>query len=516
VEFQRFLKGATPGETVYLICTSAGEVGIDISADHMVCDLSPFDSMAQRFGRVNRYGLRSDSEITVVHSNKFDEKASGPARKLTLEILTQLNGDASPRALSDLRGLPNIAGKIEHAFTPQPEIPRVSDILFDAWSLTSITKPLPGRPPVAPYLHGIAEWQPPETHVAWREEIDNVTGDLLSRHPAKDLLDDFPLLPHELLRDRSDRVLKQLQILAKRIPQVKAWLLSGDGGVEQVVLAELVSAKNAKDEIADKTVVLPPSAGGLDEQGMLDGDAELASDAAENQNRQRIWDGEVPVGMVIVREIDTRPDADSTTDEARGRRFWLWCERPQEGGRSGPRSVHWDAHVGNVVERAKQIVASLALPPPLDRAVIVAAQLHDHGKRREQFQRTLGNRDYPNVLLAKSNCRGTARLPEPFRHEFASVFDAENDSEFLALNEEMRDLALHMIAAHHGRARPHFDPGEGFDPDRTTAEAEGLRSEVPRRFARLQRRYGRWGLAYLESLLRAADWAASAEEAQHL
>jgi hypothetical protein len=33
---------------------------------------------------------------------------------------------------------------------------------------------------------------------------------------------------------------------------------------------------------------------------------------------------------------------------------------------------------------------------------------------------------------------------------------------------------------------------------------------VPRRFARLQRKYGRWGLAYLESLPRAADWAASA------
>src|SRR5262249_14040671 len=64
--FARFLKPPKPGEepwkvvpqpgTVYLICTAAGEVGVDVSADHLVCDLTPFDSMAQRFGRVNRYG----------------------------------------------------------------------------------------------------------------------------------------------------------------------------------------------------------------------------------------------------------------------------------------------------------------------------------------------------------------------------------------------------------------------------------------------------------------------------
>jgi len=34
--------------------------------------------------------------------------------------------------------------------------------------------------------------------------------------------------------------------------------------------------------------------------------------------------------------------------------------------------------------------------------------------------------------------------------------------------------------------------------------------QVPQNFARLQRKYGRWGLAYLESLLRAADYDASA------
>ena len=57
--FQRFLPKAAPKtETVYLVCTSAGEVGVNLSADHLVCDLSTFDSMAQRFGRVNRFGDR--------------------------------------------------------------------------------------------------------------------------------------------------------------------------------------------------------------------------------------------------------------------------------------------------------------------------------------------------------------------------------------------------------------------------------------------------------------------------
>ena len=71
-------------------------------------------------------------------------------------------------------------------------------------------------------------------------------------------------------------------------------------------------------------------------------------------------------------------------------------------------------------------------------------------------------------------------------------------------------MVLHLIAAHHGRARPHFPADEAFDPDQPSALTDSVAREVPRRFARLQRKYGRWGLAYLESLLRAADWAASA------
>ena len=36
---------------VYLVTTAAGEVGVDLDADHAVMDLATLDSMIQRIGR---------------------------------------------------------------------------------------------------------------------------------------------------------------------------------------------------------------------------------------------------------------------------------------------------------------------------------------------------------------------------------------------------------------------------------------------------------------------------------
>ena len=105
-------------------------------------------------------------------------------------------------------------------------------------------------------------------------------------------------------------------------------------------------------------------------------------------------------------------------------------------------------------------------------------------------------------------------LRNDYRHEFGSVLDLCDENhphhaEFIEMSPEMQDLVLHLIAAHHGRARPHFPPEEAEDDEHTQAAVK-LAIETPQRFARLQRKYGRWGLAYLESLVRAADYIASA------
>ena len=531
--FKRFLPNGAGesktgnSKTVFLVCTSAGEVGVNISADHLVCDLSTFESMAQRFGRVNRFGEHADTEIHVVYPTKFDpEDDYESRRKLTYDLLKDLNGDGSPQALASLDPEKRLA-----AFAPTPTILPVTDILFDAWALTSIRGKLPGRPPVEPWLHGLpTSWQPPETHVAWRKEVwilnpqyktelERSQRESLDRKRlaklAVELLEDYPLKPHELLRDNSARVFDRLKKL-KAPADTPVWIQSADESIVVTTLGTIL--QRSKEELNYTTVILPEQAGGLNEQGMLDGGSETAEDVAdewflgENQIRQRIRfmaediDDEAIRNMRLIRRVEIEPfDGDDAESK-----FWHWFELASEGGKSSKKPLLWNVHVSDVVENTKRIIDGLGLSTEIATALNIAAEFHDHGKRRKQFQTVLGNFDYPNAPpLAKSGKKGL-RFAETYRHEFGSLMDIQHEERFTQLSDELKDLVLHFIAVHHGRGRPHFSTDEAFDPERPQSEADDMTMSVPRRFARLQGKYGRWGLAYLESLLRAADWAASA------
>lgn len=554
--FKRFLKGATKGETVYLVCTSAGEVGIDISADHMVCDLSPFDSMAQRLGRVNRYG-KGNALVDVVYSSVFDEKDKlSPARKNTLELLKQLpllpegegksesaspRRDASPKALGDLRERTDLPCKIKDASTPEPTILPVTDILFDAWALTTIREKLPGRPPVEPYLHGISEWQPPETYVAWREEVE-VIERYLAEDLIKGLLDDYPLKPHELLRDQSSRVFKHLQTLAAEHPEAPVWIVDAR---EQILFTTLKKLTDGNKTIINyATVLLPPLVGGLTKEGMLDGAADASNgiqyDVAdewyedkESTKKRRIRlrcdpSDELLKDMALEHEI--RLESPKTEDEdAELPRVWRWyVKRPEVTNEHSKEAYELHLHLNDVKGCAIQIAGRLfndqgdVAQKEMAKAVILAAWCHDLGKRRERWQHSLGNDDYPDEVYAKSGSRNGRPALRPreflrdhYRHEFGSVLDVlkgkhQLHAEFMVLNPDMRDLVLHLIVAHHGRSRPHFPLEEILDPEHNGQDIAELAIETTRRFARLQRKYGRWGLAYLESLVRASDYFASA------
>jgi len=494
--FWRFLDGhGAPGcAPTFLVCTSAGEVGVNLSADHCVCDLSTYESMAQRFGRVNRFGKRDDSTITVFHETTFDtdNKKTGAlesARAATLDLLRQLpqanvsDGvyTASPAALETLPAAARAA-----AFSPPPAIRVATHIQFDAWALTSIREPIAARPPVAPYLHGVTEWQPSETHVAWRDDRD-----FDHRVDPGEFIEMFPLAPRELLRDTTKRIVDSLEKLTTgRDNLPDAWVINDYGGVSRLRLVGF-DKERAQTALEDTTLILPVMVGGL-RDGLLTGGGS-ASDVSGIE--RRVADARDSMADFFLELTDENDDEPRYL-------HWFAPTDPQAVrhpvGVNGPVSLA--DHAAAVTVNARAIAAKLDLPPDIQSAVGVAAEHHDDGKARVQWQRAIGNRDYPQVTLAKSS-GGALAVTETYRHEFGSLSGSAGDAP---------DLAAHIIAAHHGRARPHFPTSEVFDPERSPSESLAVARAVPQRFAALQLAYGRWGLAYLESILRAADYAASA------
>ena len=130
-------------------------------------------------------------------------------------------------------------------------------------------------------------------------------------------------------------------------------------------------------------------------------------------------------------------------------------------------------------------MSALKLPNELQEALVTAARFHDLGKKREVWQRSIGNPD-PTDWYAKSGRDWEPRdICPDYRHEFGSLLDVEDKPAFKNLRHEMRDLILHLIASHHGRGRPHFPAREAYDIEPNGKDARGLAGQVPQRFARL-------------------------------
>jgi len=192
--------------------------------------------------------------------------------------------------------------------------------------------------------------------------------------------------------------------------------------------------------------------------------------------------------------------------------------------------VTLEDHTRGVVARVANFADALGLAPDLRDALVTAAEWHDLGKLDGRFQRWLnGGKGLPPVPLAKGlnlgreareKARERSGYPKGCRHELASAGLAEQ-----LATEADRDLILHLIASHHGHARPWAPVVEDDAPVDLTAQPMGLDvqtssktdfhrlgSGAAERFWRLTRHYGWWGLAWLESILRLADHRQSEAE----
>jgi len=558
----------TPG-TVYLICTSAGEVGIDISADHLVCDLSPFDSMAQRFGRVNRYGRQQGTRIDVVYPKEIGKKDKKTGefkadeidicRWKTLELLGSLPTvdegcfDASPSALSNLSPTAR-----QEAFTPPPTILPTSDILFDAWTMTSIRENMPGRPDVAPYLHGLAD-DLPQTSIAWRSELDLVDDDPNLARALQEIFTKHRIRPHETVTATSSRVIEFFKEITKKKAALRdtriAILFS-----RQLVLTTIGDLIDKPRPLnADPTLILPASFGYLHRNGTLDAD-EVPSvahdetiaqslDVADHTGYERLpdiaprarviikrsesgWSAEGLLSQTATKTLPNQVFKTSTelVNKLRGDLYRVQFVQPIEYNQDDepvrslvslvplllrPESQEQDLsfHVDRVEKVARLIAEKLNLSDLFREALLFAAKWHDEGKKAALWQRYIGGPNSNGQPLGKSANWCDPKKLSGYRHEFGSLLRIEHPQRLQTkcvppTDSDALDLAMHLIAAHHGHARPHFS--NRFDKEFSEQECEATHIETIRRFARLQRTYGRWGLAYLESLLRAADAAASA------
>src|SRR5690606_39147213 len=112
------------------------------------------------------------------------------------------------------------------------------------------------------------------------------------------------------------------------------------------------------------------------------------------------------------------------------------------------------------------------------------------------------------------------------RHELLSVALAERSPSLRAKATDW-DLVLHLVASHHGWCRPFAPPVHDPAPQTVTLEflgetltassdhgLERFNSSVPERFWMVMRKYGYWGLAWLEAVLRQADHRESEKESR--
>jgi CRISPR-associated endonuclease/helicase Cas3 len=304
----------------------------------------------------------------------------------------------------------------------------------------------------------VSEEDLPETQVAWREDVQWLRHAGQSDRAIGELLDDYPLKPHELLRDVTGRVFAALEVVAVPSPDLPVWMLEPDGAeVRQMTLGKLVEKDGRKPlvNLAGRTVILPPAAGGLRE-GLLDGSAEEADGAGKHdvadewfadsermiRRRRRGWDDEAaPAGMRLVRTVDTRPDADeegAPEEAGTERRRRRWYVRPasadDDGSQTARGRVPLRAHHDDTAKVAERLADRL-LPERLRPLLVLAARCHDLGKSRAVWQRSIGNAD-GHTPLAKSDQVGSLQGLSGYRHEFGSLLDAEAEEEFVKLSPE--------------------------------------------------------------------------------
>lgn len=475
------------GKDRILVATQAIEAGVDISSKTLVTELAPWSSMVQRFGRCNRYGEHNEDGTQILW---VDIEAEADALPYTHEALATARDKLSKLESASPQDLP-----------PMDEARPLSAILRrkDLLDLFNTDPDLSGFDvDVSDYIRDSGR---PGVQVFWRDFKDDPNTPDVEGKPER-----LELCPISMSQ-------------AKDIHKRGAW--RWDALDDRWVRLDRAPRPGM-------TLLLRAADGGYDEA--------VGFDAGHRKPPVPVVPhAEAPKGSFV---------SDDLTQIGR------WVSLPQ--------------HLFDAARMAHELCEDLAPEPDrslgnhneLARAVIRAARWHDLGKAHEAFQCALRQVSTPpstEALWAKSDTRGrlvyrmcrqedSPKRPF-FRHELASMLGWLAQHE----GEPGADLIAYLIAAHHGkvrmslRAMPTEDtpqdvkrfargvwegdtlPALDFDGEHsreTTLKLAlmeiGEGEQGPswtERTLQLLDQHGPFQLAWLETLVRIADWRASREEA---
>ncbi|MDE0669113.1 MAG: CRISPR-associated endonuclease Cas3'' [bacterium] len=503
------------GKNRIVVATQAVEAGVDISAALLITELAPWPSLVQRFGRANRYAeLKSGADIRWID---LLGDVKGPARDdIAAPYVTAELEDARDRLLT----LTDVAPA---SLPPVTSLERSARVLRhkDLYDLFDTDPDLTGFDvDVSAYIR---DGDDLDIRVFWRDL--GAIGDGTLRPTPEELC----CAPIHAASDWLKAVREAEKTARRRLLFVSDPQAAGQHGLAA-------------------SGWLP-----FTEQRLWPGMTLLADVAAGGYSTDSGFTGDVrhrPDPLDVTGANDNHTRSRLTRSGHSGESDLHGADPLSEGAQ---RCIALTDHLSHVEKEAETLCEQLGITGSEEATLRRAARWHDLGKIHEVFQNTM-RRGLPDDTaagsepLAKTVNRNLRHSRPHFRHELASALA------FLSSIDWHRDgdLVAYLVAAHHGKVRMslralpkerqpareghqivrfargvyegdelpafEFGGGEAWRGGRLAlslmelGESPQTRQSWTERAHDLLAAHGPFRLAWLETILRVADWRASAKE----
>lgn len=457
-------------EPIYVVATQSIEIGADLDFDALVTQSAPLDALRQRFGRLDRSGTMQRSSSIIVHKDlKSNEECHVYGKALLKQTWAWLNkcqlGKGKKQPINF--GIASMDDAIRNFPPPYNEFSRTEKLTPELLRKLRQTEPaIPVK--IDTLLHG--------------EQEDKTTVSLVWRN---DLGDDLKLWVE--IANAVPPVMGEL--MPCPLGAVKRWL----GRRRVVVRDQVVTANELRP---GNTIVIPSVYGGYDQWGWAPSCQESVKDVGNQFSR-------------LIRLVGVDPDCDLNVAlydagvmhiiDPVSITYPAGMLVREANKRTQNKEVLLDAHSLGVADVVQKFTT--------DKILIDAALKHDIGKQDPRMQLKLGSsmdkvlaKSGHASLMARQQAEKFCGLPKGWRHEFNSV---------AMLPDSSSELLKYLVATHHGYGRTVLPlSGDELLWKHLDGPNWGALSK------RLNEEHGVWGLAYMESLVRLADWIQSQKEQQ--